>query len=465
MSEPLPPPEPTRPRGRPILAWLVIAAVIGFVVYRGQASQGGWKERLGVVLLELQARVLVGQTQILGTKGAELYKQSQVLNRGDYSQRLRFAILAGELAGRDEADKLLRRLQKLWADHNVEPPPEEARFRDLLERLYQGQPLSAEESKELRQGLGWFGELALGSSPEDTGERQAALATARRSALSVMAITVLVVMLVLSGVVLLGVLLSLWLTGRLRGGLETGVAPGGVYIEAFALWLLTFYGLSLVFAVVPQLQGLPWLTLPGMVLPLGVLGWPVLRGVPWAQVRRDVGLTLGPRPWRDLGAGLATYLAVLPVVAVGMVVVSIVLLWGQKSGPSDNPFGPPSTPGHPAVELLARGSLWLRLLVLLEAAVLAPLIEETVFRGLLYRHLREGTSRLGRVGSVLVSMLAGSFLFAVIHPQGLLGLPILMPLACAFTLAREWRGTLLPGMLCHGLNNSFPVVFVLLVGG
>jgi hypothetical protein len=50
--------------------------------------------------------------------------------------------------------------------------------------------------------------------------------------------------------------------------------------------------------------------------------------------------------------------------------------------------------------------------------------------------MREATGRLGRIGSVLMSMLMVSFLFAVIHPQGLLALPVLMTLACAFT---PWR--------------------------
>jgi membrane protease YdiL (CAAX protease family) len=33
-------------------------------------------------------------------------------------------------------------------------------------------------------------------------------------------------------------------------------------------------------------------------------------------------------------------------------------------------------------------------------------------------------------------------------------MPALMGLAMAFTLAREWRGTLLPAMIAHGLNNG-----------
>ena len=57
---------------------------------------------------------------------------------------------------------------------------------------------------------------------------------------------------------------------------------------------------------------------------------------------------------------------------------------------------PLSNPGHPVVELLVRGNAWTKIQVLLAAAVAAPLLEETVFRGLLYRHLRDALAGWGR---------------------------------------------------------------------
>jgi membrane protease YdiL (CAAX protease family) len=46
-----------------------------------------------------------------------------------------------------------------------------------------------------------------------------------------------------------------------------------------------------------------------------------------------------------------------------------------------------------------------------------------------------------------------SILFAAIHPQGWPFIPVLASLALAFCVAREWRGTLVPGMVAHGINN------------
>jgi membrane protease YdiL (CAAX protease family) len=52
--------------------------------------------------------------------------------------------------------------------------------------------------------------------------------------------------------------------------------------------------------------------------------------------------------------------------------------------------------------------------------------------------------------------------FAVVHPQGLIAVPVLMGLALGFTLAREWRGSLVPGMVAHSLNNGLVTLLILL---
>jgi membrane protease YdiL (CAAX protease family) len=86
-----------------------------------------------------------------------------------------------------------------------------------------------------------------------------------------------------------------------------------------------------------------------------------------------------------------------------------------------------------------------------------------MFRGVFYRHLREATRRGGLAASLLVSGLVNSFLFAAVHPQGLLAVPVLMALALGFTLAREWRGSLLAGMVAHGLNNGLVALLMFTV--
>ncbi|HEV3025798.1 MAG TPA: CPBP family intramembrane glutamic endopeptidase, partial [Pirellulales bacterium] len=92
---------------------------------------------------------------------------------------------------------------------------------------------------------------------------------------------------------------------------------------------------------------------------------------------------------------------------------------------------------------------WGRVQVLFVASVAAPIVEETMFRGVLHRHLRDATSLLGYAASALASATVASFVFAAIHPQGWLAVPALMALAFAFTLTREWRGTLVPSIIAQ----------------
>ena len=58
-----------------------------------------------------------------------------------------------------------------------------------------------------------------------------------------------------------------------------------------------------------------------------------------------------------------------------------------------------------------------------------------------------------------------SFIFAAIHPQGALGIPVLMAPAIGFTAAREWRGSLVPSMTVHALNNGLVLLLLILTAG
>ena len=42
-------------------------------------------------------------------------------------------------------------------------------------------------------------------------------------------------------------------------------------------------------------------------------------------------------------------------------------------------------------------------------------------------------------------------------------MPALMALACGFTLMREWRGTVVPSMIIHGISNGLVMTFFILL--
>jgi len=135
-----------------------------------------------------------------------------------------------------------------------------------------------------------------------------------------------------------------------------------------------------------------------------------------------------------------------------LLILSQAAMQGAAGGQDE--FAPAGFPMHPVVQELVGTGWWPRLQVLFLASVVAPIVEETMFRGVLYRHLREASAQGGAVVSVFFSGTFSALIFAVVHPQGLIAVPVLMGLAYGFAIAREWRGTLVPAMVAHGVSNG-----------
>ncbi len=110
------------------------------------------------------------------------------------------------------------------------------------------------------------------------------------------------------------------------------------------------------------------------------------------------------------------------------------------------------TPSHPIVyELLVMQTFSDRVLMFLQVAVAAAITEEIMFRGVLYPAFRE---RFGVVGGITIT----SALFALAHPTLPGGFLPLMALGAAFNIAYEKRGSLLPGITMHALNNGMLIL-------
>jgi membrane protease YdiL (CAAX protease family) len=502
--EPLPAVAPFGHRGHSLLAWLIILAVVALVVW-GQLGRRAAEEPNAPAAsahrqlpLELQARVLVGTTAIQGKSSsgsADPAKQVEALNTGSGDQRLCAAVIAGELLGPEAAHKQLAAMQGALAERHIPLTLEQEKLRRLLLHLYtdykaarwNGPSVGESEREVLRRELGWFGELALApAAGPDKVARAAVLAPAQRTALTGIIFGLGFVVVAAAGLLALFLLLVFLTNGRCRARFQTGSPAGGIYAETFALWLVLFGGLSLlVYRFRLTEYGILLLGLPGLISLL-TLAWPVLRGYSWRQVRREIGLggeprgvsprlacsnrglaPLGsPRVVRELVFGLITYAMALPLLVVGLLVMLLLVrvqsVLGGAGGPG-TPLDPGDMPSHPIVDVLVNASGWQRAQLFILACVIAPLVEETMFRGVLYRHLREATSRLSLFVSFLLSATVVSFLFAVVHPQGFLAIPVLMALAYAFALAREWRDTLLPSMVAHGLNNGVAFTIFLLL--
>jgi membrane protease YdiL (CAAX protease family) len=179
-----------------------------------------------------------------------------------------------------------------------------------------------------------------------------------------------------------------------------------------------------------------------VVIPFA-FAWPLLRGVSRAELRNGLGWHRGRGFWREAGAGVVGYLATLPVLAAGAVVTLIL----QRFSGSDA--------SHPIVQEFGRGG-WRTVQLFVLAAVWAPIVEETMFRGALYHHLRARFRWPVAAGVV-------ALLFAAIHPQGWAGVPVLAAIAFSFAFIREWRGSIIAPVVAHAINNGAVTVLMILL--
>jgi membrane protease YdiL (CAAX protease family) len=180
----------------------------------------------------------------------------------------------------------------------------------------------------------------------------------------------------------------------------------------------------------------------------------------------DIGWTRGRARggvWTEILCAPLGYAMTLPLLAVGVLLTFFLLLIDTALAGPTPPLAPAGGPAHPIIVELAGGNLLLIAQILLIGSVAAPIVEETMFRGVLYRHLRDASASTGFILSVLISTIVNSFVFAIIHPQGWVAIPALMSLAIGFTLAREWRGSLIAAMVMHSLNNGIVLGLLSLV--
>jgi hypothetical protein len=111
----------------------------------------------------------------------------------------------------------------------------------------------------------------------------------------------------------------------------------------------------------------------------------------------------------------------------------------------------PKTP-NPAAEAFLTTERPLDLVAIaVLAIVVAPLVEETLFRGFLFPLLR---ARLGRAGGIALT----SLLFALLHPP--VDWLAILVLGAALALAYEITGSLAAPIAAHALNNAWGIAML-----
>lgn len=113
-------------------------------------------------------------------------------------------------------------------------------------------------------------------------------------------------------------------------------------------------------------------------------------------------------------------------------------------------FGGPSSK-QGIVELFTESqTLKQRVLIIILAIAIAPMVEEFIFRFFLYGVVKRYFGRLA-------GLAANSVLFAAVHAHVPSAAPLFVLGAC-FTIAYEWSGSILVSMTMHALFNSFTLV-------
>lgn len=159
------------------------------------------------------------------------------------------------------------------------------------------------------------------------------------------------------------------------------------------------------------------------------------------KLSREVLGLHGYLTWTDIGLSVVGYV-VATLVAAGLVWVFSLFPWFDAGEAQNTGFTVFMNGGE-------------RIIAFLVLVVVAPILEETIFRGWLYGKLR---SRL----SAPLSILLVSLLFGLMHFQWNVGVNV-FALSVVLCVMRELTGTIYAGMLTHMIKNgiAFYLLYVL----
>ena len=432
---------PGRSVGTAVACLVILMAV---VAAQGHSSPGGEAPRQGFerdMALGLMGRYVVGMKSLLGEESAALgipQLEKAIEGSRHPQKRLFLAPVLVELGAREKA---LAELERLAAEPGGGGSARDAAL--FLELYRRGSRSFGTARRPEIEKYGWAGALAL-SHDLDPGdpERRAVVRAALRTFAGAAAFITGAVAALMAGTVLLILALLLRKKGGLRARFSPPESPGAPLIEAFAVYLAGMIVLpALALRLLPGLAPASvLLALPAVIL---ALCWPFLRGAEWKGIRAALGWHRGQGVWREMGAGVLGYLAGLPLLALALVPVMFLSRFAGK------------VPSHPIVNEIRGDPATLALIALL-GCVWAPVVEETFFRGMLFGYLRR---RLHWA----VAGVATGLLFALIHPQGWMAVPVLGMIGFTLCAVRQWRGSIIAPMTAHALNNGAVLFFAFMM--
>ena len=165
----------------------------------------------------------------------------------------------------------------------------------------------------------------------------------------------------------------------------------------------------------------------------------------WRISAKELGLSFEKFPEKVAWA-IGAFFANIPIL-VGLLTITTILTKVLPGGV------------HPIAEELTGNLPVFKVVTLfVVASVLAPIFEEFFFRGLLFPAFTKA------FGNPIYGALLSSFIFAAIHPQGMLGIPLLMGVGLTLCAVSYQTKSLVSNIILHGLHNGATLLVVLVMG-
>lgn len=406
---------------------------------------------MGKVLVRLNAYAKAEKTEV-----PTWLKDQAVAATTHPLEQFRAAIIQAELAGPDPAIASLRTIDLAALDDKKSPhlSAQDAvilgQHRDFAIEILEGGggAITHADREALIASHGYFGRLLLAQNLSQADPQRAPLVRYEGLVLALSFGGLIVLIGAVGGLIAFVVMLVWLISGKVKPAFVPPPPGGSVYIETLAVFLTLFISLQLAAHFLPEsIRPSQTTRLVLQWLLLAAPFWPLLRGVRPADFRRQIGLHSGTGFWREVGSGVLGYFAGLPIFVLACALAVLAILIPRWFGGGE--FEPPRNPIQDIVNQASTGTL---VLVFMLATIWAPFVEESIFRGALYRHLR------GRVGlAIAVPVVAIMFGFMHGYP-----LPLLLPviaLGGTIALMREWRGSLIAPITGHFLHNATVLTF------
>jgi membrane protease YdiL (CAAX protease family) len=442
-------PEPLVPLTRLPIAWVLLvalfASLISVAIMGGKSPDKGKKPESKLSQVEKLVKLKLGLTSLASNNTQKAYEDELDMLVNDAKtdpkvQRLR-SVLRVEDSSEPFGDDIKNLSKskdpgdKAFAELVVAKKPDKEKAPELLKQVGTKSLADKLLKVQIEERLGNSGIRAATFPPS--------------ASIPMLFLGCLLCVGVVAGFVIWGIYMNRYIAGAWRplGHVFTGIDAGRAdrLVLAATIVMGSYLVGNLLAAVIYEKTKLPQLTfIPFLAIGLAI--YFIFRfPVAGYQIKpADMGLKM-QGIGQEISWGFGAALANIPVL-----ILASMIAMGLKSA---LPGG-----GHPVSEDILRAKGFMDILpIFILAAVVAPIWEEIVFRGLIFPSIAKF---VGPFGGALLS----SLMFAAIHPQGAIGVIPLGAIAMMLCGLNYQRRSIIGSMVMHALNNGGALILMLLVG-